>query len=55
MEPSIKFILAWVAILVVSYIIIRLISERWNLPLLGDGGASREIKGFRPDASDETA
>jgi hypothetical protein len=54
MEPSIKFILAWVAILVVSYIIIRLISERWNVPFLDDG-SSRTIKGFAPDASDESA
>jgi hypothetical protein len=54
MEPNLKFILAWITILVVAYIIIRLISERWNLPLLDDG-SSREIKGFRPDDCDETA
>ncbi|MCE0523723.1 MAG: hypothetical protein LV480_12525 [Methylacidiphilales bacterium] len=55
MELNIKFIIEWVTILVVAYIIIRLISERWNLPLLGDDGSSRVIKGFAPDRPDENA
>ena len=55
MEPNLKFILAWVTILVVAYVIIRLISERWNLPLLGDDASSRVIKGFAPDDSDKDA
>jgi len=54
MEPNLKFILAWVTILVVAYVIIRLISERWNMPLLDDG-SSRTIKGFAPDRPDESS
>jgi hypothetical protein len=55
MEPNFKFILAWVTILVVAYVIIRLINERWNLPLMGADGSSRVIKGFAPERPDENA
>ena len=55
MELNIKFIVEWVTILVVAYVIIRFISEHWNVPLLDDG-SSRTIKGFlQPDRPDESA